>query len=105
MLVSRGGIIPGISTRVIDVLTQKTALKVIDVLIHPGYRCVETYQVVYRNSIVIPHSESPNPQSTIPLPLSPFQLISENGEIVLLARFDQKEGMRGLLYPDNIICL
>ena len=38
-------------------------------------------------------------------PLSPLQLISENGEIVLLARLDQKEGLRGLLYTDNIICL
>ena len=46
-----------------------------------------------------------NPPSTIPLPLSPLQLISENGEIVLLARLDQKEGLRGLLYTDNIICL
>jgi hypothetical protein len=48
-----------------------------------------------------------NLQSAItpPLPLSPFQLISEDGEIVLLARLNQKEGVSGLLYTDNIVRL
>jgi hypothetical protein len=56
-------------------------------------------------SIYNPQSAIRNPQSQPPLPLSPFQLISENGEIVLLARLNQKERLRSLLYTDDIICL
>ncbi len=59
----------------------------------------------YVGSIYNLQSTIRNLQSAFPLPLSPLQLISENGEIVLLARLDQKEGLRGLLYTDNIICL
>jgi hypothetical protein len=47
-----------------------------------------------------------NLQSSIyNLSLTPFQLISEDGEIVLLARLNQKEGVSGLLYTDNIVRL
>ena len=45
--------------------------------------------------------EIPNPKSTISnLPLSPLQFVSENGEVVFLARLYQKEGPISLFDGD-----
>jgi len=61
-----------------------------------------SWQLRWRNL----QSQIRNLQSSIyNFSLSPFQLISEDGEIVLLARLNQKEGLRGFLYTDNIVRL